>query len=153
MVIYTTAGTHPILNDYSHGSRFPCQNVYIYGCRASSIKVLFTGQPFVSHDKGCRLSSIKALFTRQPFSVQNVLYTLLPCLQYEMDIYTAVIPKAKIITNKKNARIVCFLETKLIKYHVSLCKMQNASRHEFKFFSTECNIFCVCGHFYQLKEN
>ena len=138
VVIYTTAGTHPIQNDYSHGSRFPCQNVYIHGCRASSIKVLFTRQPFlipkslytwlpcikyksaiytaavshanmfstrlpcikyksaiytaaVSHAKsffihGCRLSSIKALFTRQPFSLKNVqLYTLLPCLKYEMD--------------------------------------------------------------------
>ena len=50
---------------------------------------------------GCRLSSIKALFTQQPFPMQNVLYTLLPCLQYEMDIYTAVIPKAKNIANKK----------------------------------------------------
>ena len=36
VVIYTTAGTHPIQNDYSHGSRFLCQKVYIHGCRASS---------------------------------------------------------------------------------------------------------------------
>ena len=113
VVIYTTAGTHPIQNDYSHGSRFLCQKVYIHGCRASSIKVLFARQPFlipkslytrlpcikyksaidtaaVSHAKlffihGCRSSSIKALFTRQPFSMKKVLYTLLPCLLYEMD--------------------------------------------------------------------
>ena len=146
VVIYTTAGTHPIQNDYFHGSRFPCQKVYIHGCRASSIKVLFTRQPFiipkglytllpcmkykvpkyksaiytaaVSHAKiflytahdGCHSSRIKALFTRQPFFMQNVLNTLLPCLQYEMDtcIYTAVVPKAK--SKKKNAHTACFLE-------------------------------------------
>ena len=53
---------------------------------------------------GCRSSSIKALFTRQPFSMQYVLYTLLSCLQYEMDtcIYTTVVPKAK---QNKNACI------------------------------------------------
>ena len=98
VVIYTTARTHPIHNDYSHDSRFPCQKVYIHGCRASSIKMLYTRQPFLipkglhtrlscikyksySHGScfscqkvfihGYRSSSIKAFFKRQPFSMQN----------------------------------------------------------------------------------
>ena len=50
VVIYTAAGTHPIQNDYSHGSRFLCQKVYIHGCRASSIKVLLNTAA-VSHTK------------------------------------------------------------------------------------------------------
>ena len=89
----------PIQNDYSQGSRFPCQKVYKHGCRASSIKVLYTRQQFLipkglytwlpcikykkrylhggcfSCEKvfiqGCHSFGIKALFTRQPFSMQN----------------------------------------------------------------------------------
>ena len=74
MVINTTAGTHPIQNDYSHGSRFPCQKNYIHGCRASSIKVLFT---------------------RQPFLIPKKLYTRLPCIKYKNAIYTAAVSHAK----------------------------------------------------------
>ena len=55
--VYTTAGNHSIQNDFSHGSRFPCQKVYIHGCRASSIKVFLHGSRF-SYRKvyihGCR---------------------------------------------------------------------------------------------------
>ena len=75
MIIYTAAGTLPIKkNDYSHGSRFPCQKVYIHGCRASSIKVLLTRQPFLK-PKG--------------------LYTRLPCIKYKSAIYTTGVPHAK----------------------------------------------------------
>ena len=74
VVIYTTAGTYPIQNDYSHGSRFTCQKVYIHGCRASSIKVLFT---------------------RQPFFIPKGLYTRLPCIKYKSAIYTAAVSHAK----------------------------------------------------------
>ena len=63
-------------NDYSHGSRFTCQNVYIYGCRALSIKVLFT---------------------RQPFIIPKGLYTRLPCINYKSAIYTAAVSYAKMI--------------------------------------------------------
>ena len=31
--------------------------------------------------------------------------------------------------------------------------MQNVSRLEFKFFSTGCNVFSVCGHLYQFLQN
>ena len=58
VVIYTTAGTHPIQYDCSHGSRFPCQKVCIHGCRASSVKVLFARQPFLIP---------KSLYTRLHF--------------------------------------------------------------------------------------
>ena len=74
VVIYMAAGTHPIQNDYSHGSRFSCQNVYIYGCRASSIKMLFT---------------------RQTFLIPNGLYTRLPCIKYKSAIFTAAVSHAK----------------------------------------------------------
>ena len=74
VVIYTTAGTHPIQNDYSHGSRFLYQKVYIHGCRASSIKVLFT---------------------RQSFLMPKSLYTRLPCIKYKSAIYTAAVSHAK----------------------------------------------------------
>ena len=50
----------------SHGSRFPCQKVYIHGCRASSLK---------------------ALFTRQPFCIPEGLYTRLSCIKYKSAIY------------------------------------------------------------------
>ena len=121
VVIYTAAGTHPIQNNYSHGSRFPCQKVYIHGCSVSSIKVLFTRQPFLipkglytrlpcikykstavgthpiqndySHIScfpchkvyihGCRVSRIKVLFTRQPFLIPKGLYTRLPYIKYK----------------------------------------------------------------------
>ena len=74
VVIYTTAGNHPIQNDYSHGSRFPCQKVYIHGCHASSIKVLFT---------------------RQPILIQKSLYIRLPCMKYKIAIYLAAVSHAK----------------------------------------------------------
>ena len=74
VVIYTTAGTHPIQNDCSQGSRFPCQNVYKHGCRASSIKVLFT---------------------RQPFLIPKSLYTRLPCINHKSAIYTAAVSHVK----------------------------------------------------------
>ena len=74
VVIYTTAGNHPIQNDYSHGSRFPCQKVYIHGCHASSIKVLFT---------------------RQPILIPKSLYIRLPCMKYKIAIYLAAVSHAK----------------------------------------------------------
>ena len=74
VIIYMAAGTHSIQNDFSHGSRFPCQKVYIHGCRASSLKVLFTWQLFLT-PKG--------------------LYTQLPCIQYQIVIYTAAVSHAK----------------------------------------------------------
>ena len=48
------------------------QNIYIHGCRAFSIKLLYTctRQPFfvsISYIHGCRTSKIKLLFTWQPF--------------------------------------------------------------------------------------
>ena len=128
VVIYTAAGTHPIQNDYSHGSRFTCRKVYIHGCRAFSIKVLLTQQPFLL-PKGLytRLPCIKYksaiyratishakrfIYTAAIFHAKR-LYTLLPCLQYEIMatcIYTTVLPKAK----KTNSHIACILERKLI---------------------------------------
>ena len=113
MVIYTAAGTHPIQTDYSHGSPFPCQNVYIHGCRSTSIKVLFTRQSFlipkclltrlpcikyksaiytaaVSHVRRF-LSSIKVLFTRQSFLIPKCLLTRLLCIKYKSAIYTAAV--------------------------------------------------------------
>ena len=95
MVIYTAAGTLPILKclftrqpftmpkalytrlpciQYKivifHGGRLPCQKSYIHGCRASSIQLLFT---------------------RQPFTMPKELYTRLPCIQYKIVIYTAAV--------------------------------------------------------------
>ena len=88
VVIYTTAGTHPIQNDYSHGSRFPCQKIYIHGCRASNIKVLFT---------------------RQPFLIPKGLYTRLPCIKYKNAIYTAAVSHAKWFLHTAAVHPVYFL--------------------------------------------
>ena len=98
VIIYMAAGTHSIQNDFSHGSRFPCQKVYIHGCRASSLKVLFTWQPFLTpkiYIHSCRASSIKSLFTRQPFLMPKGKYTRLPCIQNKSVIYTAAVVNAK----------------------------------------------------------
>ena len=55
--------------------------------------------------------------------MQNVFYTLLPCLQYEMGtcIYTAVVPKAKKNKTKKNT--ACFLKI------MAIYKLQNVLQH------------------------
>ena len=75
--------------------------IYIHGCRASSIKVLSTRQPFLI-PKGfyTRLPFIKfknVIHTAAVFHAR-VLYTLLQCFQYEMDTcnYTAVVPNKKL---------------------------------------------------------
>ena len=136
MVIYTAAGTHPIQSDYSHGSHFPCQNLYIHGYRASSIKVLFTQQPFLI-PKGLytRLPCIKyktAVFTRQPFLIPKGLYTRLPCIKYKSGIYNASVSHTKRFEPRHE-------KTKI------LSKPLNHGG-----FSMGCNI---CGHFYQFKWN
>ena len=94
VVIYTTAGTHPIQNDYSHGSRFPCQKVYIHGCRASSINVLFT---------------------RQPFLIPKSLYTRLPCIKYKTAIYTAAVSQAKCFYTR-----LPFIQYKIVIYTAAI---------------------------------
>ena len=66
LFIYTTAG-HPVSRRYLHGSRFSYQNIYIHGCRASSVQTLFTRQPFPIQKlyiHGCRATSIKSLGQR-----------------------------------------------------------------------------------------
>ena len=73
-LIYTTAGTHPIQKHNSHGSRFPCQKVYIHSYRASSKKVLYTWQPFL---------------------IPKGLYTWLSCMKYKSAIYKAAVFHAK----------------------------------------------------------
>ena len=73
MFIHMTV-VRPLYDSYLHGSRSSCQNVYIHGCLASSIKYLFTGQPFVM-PKG--------------------LYMRLMCIQYKIVIYTAAVNHTK----------------------------------------------------------
>ena len=57
LFIYTAAG-HPVSRRYLHGSRFPFQKFYIHGCRATSIKSLFTRQPFLMPGLNKRLPCI-----------------------------------------------------------------------------------------------
>ena len=85
-----TAAVHKVYQCYLHGSGFTCQKVFIHGCLSSSIKALFTWQPFSMQNfyiHCCRGSSMKWIhvFTRQSF------------LKHE-------------IKQKKTARIACFLE-------------------------------------------
>ena len=73
LFIYTAAG-HPVSRRYLHGSRFPFQKLYIHGCRATSIK---------------------SLFTRQPFLMSEGLNKRLPCIHDKIVIYPAAVPHTK----------------------------------------------------------
>ena len=90
VVIYKAAGTHQIQKDYSHGNRLPCQKVYIHGCRASLKIAIYTAA--VLRDRRFMYTAA-VQYTSVIFHVQ-VLYTLLPCLQYKTDI-TAVVPRGQ----------------------------------------------------------
>ena len=74
VVIYSTAGTQPKQNDYSHGSHFPCH------------KKLYTRLPCIKY---------KSVNYTTAVSHPKSSYTRLPCIKYKSDIYTATVSHAK----------------------------------------------------------